>query len=165
MKPVKNFEGLYSIDQNGHLYSHVNSKTKKLVGSKDSKGYRRAVLKTLDGKKAWKYLHRLTCEAYIPNPENKSQVNHINNDPSDNRISNLEWATPKENTQHCLKQGRSNRAFGSRQSSAKLTEKDIPQIRRLIEQKLYTQNQIADFYGVHNCAITYIKQGICWSRA
>lgn len=51
-----------------------------------------------DGKRVDKYIHQIVAETYIPNPDSKRYVNHINFIRNDNRISNLEWVTAKENT-------------------------------------------------------------------
>lgn len=52
-----------------------------------------------------KRVHRLMCEAFLPNPLNKKHVNHLDGNKLNNTMSNFEWASPKENTQHAIKIG------------------------------------------------------------
>lgn len=58
-----------------------------------------------EGVKKNKRVHRLLCEAFLPNPDNKAQINHIDGNKLNNSLNNLEWNTPKENAQHAVRTG------------------------------------------------------------
>lgn len=100
-KPIENFDG-YEVSSQGDIRSlnyRRTGKTKKLRLSADNHGYSTVVLCT-NGKRNYFKVHRLVATAYVPNPQNKPQVNHKNEVKSDNRFENLEWATAKENTNY-----------------------------------------------------------------
>lgn len=94
IKDIIGFEGLYQIEDNGQVYS-LKSK-KYLKPKKDTDGYLLVNL-YIDGKQYTKKVHRLVAQAFIPNPENKKEVNHIDCCRDNNNVNNLEWATHREN--------------------------------------------------------------------
>ena len=75
-----------------------------LKPSYDKQGYARVSLYN-NGKSTTIKIHRLVAEAYIPNPENKTDVNHKDGNKSNNDVSNLEWATRSENIKHAFNNG------------------------------------------------------------
>ena len=108
-----------------------NSKTGRIYKTFKSKYEQFAPY--VDGKKTCALVHRLVCEAFVPNPENKSQVNHKDGNKYNNKAANLEWVTGKENIRHAFDTGLSvsNQKFGERNSNSKLDWNSVRKIREL----------------------------------
>ena len=85
----------YLIDTNGNIY---NKRTNKKLKDRDNgRGYKKVGLYTEEGKMVNKYIHRLVAETFIDNPNNLPEVNHIDEDKSNNCVDNLEWCDQKYN--------------------------------------------------------------------
>ena len=103
-KDIEGYEGLYKVSNLGRIYSSYgqNKETCKLPilrGSISSHGYRIVGLTKNKHVKSF-FIHRLVAKAFIPNPENKPDINHIDGNKENNNINNLEWCTKSENTKH-----------------------------------------------------------------
>ena len=96
-KDIEGYEGLYQVSKLGEVYSFKSNKYLKKLTNKG--GYLRVQL-CKHGKVTNQSIHRLVAEAFIPNPDNKPQVNHIDENKGNNTVSNLEWVTAKENCNH-----------------------------------------------------------------
>lgn len=105
-RPIKGYED-YFVNKSGDVYSKKYG-TLKLLKYFDRKGYW-AVHLYKKGRPTKKSVHRLIIGTYKRNPENKSQVNHIDGNTKNNYIGNLEWATPSENGKHAYSMGLSRK--------------------------------------------------------
>ena len=96
-KDIAGYEGLYQVSTIGRIKATRNGHERISVGVLDKyTGYRRFSLHK-DGKVKRAYVHRLVAESFIPNIENKPEIDHINTIRDDNRVENLRWVTRKEN--------------------------------------------------------------------
>ena len=103
-KPIIGYEGRYEVSNLGRIKS---IKILKPVFRKITDNYTsRTIRLSQNGKTTESSVARVMAKAFIPNPENKSCVNHIDNNPQNNSLNNLEWVTYKENTQHSVDSGR-----------------------------------------------------------
>lgn len=99
----------YSITEEGKLYRKLkNGNIKEVRGRQNKSGYVQVTLSDKERRQE-RLLHRLVAEAFIPNPETKPQVDHIDEDKTNNSMTNLRWATAKENnTYYHTKDGRAH---------------------------------------------------------
>ena len=120
-KDIKDLEGKYQVSNFGNILSlnyHRSGKSRLLKPRKDKDGYLRVCL--YKGKKYKNfYIHRLVAETFIPNSENLTEINHIDEDKTNNRVDNLEWKSHKDNCNH----GTRNERIAKAKTNGKLSKK------------------------------------------
>lgn len=103
------------------------------------------------GRKKMSLIHRLVARAFIPNPDNKPMVNHIDGNSSNNAVWNLEWVTPRENNYHAILTGL-KRVCG-------LTQQQAYAVKLMLATKQYTIVQIAKHFKVNYVVVRQINMG------
>ena len=152
----------YKVSNIGQV---CNKSTGKILksGINDS-GYSKINIYMTD-RATTKKIHRLVAQAFIPNPENKREVNHINGIKTCNWYKNLEWVTPKENKQHAIRMGLyDNASFtkkGIERSQTKYSEELIHKICKDIS-KFHGPKYISEKYNVSRGIVSAIKRGRAW---
>jgi len=153
-KEVRGLEGKYSVDENGNVFSHISGR--KLTSYLADVGY---YYVRMAGKT--RSVHRLVAEAFLPDFLEKPQVNHIDGDKLNNRISNLEMVTASENATHAFKMGLRVGVKGENNGKAKLSAEDVTTIKSLL-LKGETGRSIARKFEVSQATISLIKSGKMW---
>lgn len=97
IEEFKDVKDYYYCDSFGNIYSNAWHDMRLLKSQTSKFGYERITLRTKDNKDKTVMVHRIICSAFIPNDENKPEVNHVNHIRTDNRQDNLEWVTREEN--------------------------------------------------------------------
>lgn len=128
-KDIVRFENKYQISNTGKVR---NKKTGLLIKPQyNQRGYQYVYLSISKYKRIKWYIHRLVGFHFIPNPENKPQINHKDGNHLNNNVGNLEWVTNKENQEHAVL---NNLHFqGETHRSSKFTKESIKLLPKLIE--------------------------------
>jgi len=162
-KPIKGYEDFYQVSNLGDIKSLFRliktGENKRSVGERLLKqntnryGYKMvslskdSVLKTVS-------VHRLVGIAFVDNTQNKSEINHIDGNKSNNEIHNLEWCTKSENNKHSLKLGLRVTKKGIEHYNSRFKEEDIINIRN----SNLSESNLSNLYNVNRATIGKIKR-------
>lgn len=165
-KDIKDYEGLYMVSNLGRIKS---LKRKANTGRGGWRIWEERILKQGTGtsgektivlyssnsenKKRSRLVHRLVIEAFIPNPENKPTVNHIDGNRKNNCLSNLEWATWSENNKHAYLTGLNNPSKNLPKHNRPVDMLDLEgnilmSFNSITEASLYIGKSLSPIYGV-----------------
>ena len=154
---IEQWEKIYSgylISTCGNVDSVKYKSRRRLKSAINKRGYLYVTLQ-IGGKPKYCAIHRLVAQAFIPNPHNLPQVNHLNGIKTDNRVENLEWCTASENMRHAFATGLAPQ--GVNQGQAKLNAAQVRYIR--LNPDNLKQKYLANMFHVTQTVISLIQRG------
>lgn len=150
----------YEVSNIGEIRNATTGRILSQYTDKD--GYKHATI-TVDGRQYHPGVHRFVANAFIPNPENKPEVNHKNGVKYINVVDNLEWVTTAENVQHAFDTGLKSSILGSDNVLSHYTDDQIKRVCKLLEKGV-SNKKISKQTGVDRKYITDIKKGRRWKH-
>lgn len=161
----------YYVDTKGNIYSSNFSKNNvlkkrkicKVKNKKDKDNPYYIVHLSVNNNSYNILVHRLVAGAFLPNPDNKPEVNHKDGNKSNNNVDNLEWCTSKENIIHAYSMGLKKQNCGEKNHNAKIKKKEAKKICRLLEENKLTIKEISEIIGCNKSIIMNIRQKKAWT--
>ncbi|MFD6509331.1 NUMOD4 motif-containing HNH endonuclease [Bacillus sp. NPDC060175] len=169
-KDIQGFEGRYQVSNLGRVRSidRIDAVGRKKKGQvlkayKDLKKYTRVYIYLNEGYGQKRPVHQMVARAFVPNPEDKPEINHIDGNKDNNMASNLEWCTSSENTIHAFKNGLAT-TVGEKHRATKITEEDALFIRNNYKprDKEYGATALAGKFGLSRATVENIAKGFTW---
>lgn len=158
---INGVKTMYEVSNIGQI---INIKSGKMMkSSHNEKGYCQVKLRFND-KGNTRIIHRLVAIVFIPNPENKPQVNHINAKKDINWVGNLEWNTCQENIDHAVKNNLQTHLIGEDSNNSKYTNQQVHNVCKLLEENKLFNIEIAKITGVDVSAVSKIKCRSGWGH-
>ena len=135
----------------------------------DRNGYKRIDLINDENIKKKVTVHRLVAQAFIPNLNNKPQVNRKDGNRANNNVKNLEWCTPKENTAHAIKTGltdfsKINYRRGEGASRSKMTDDSVKELRMMYDTGEFTLKELSIYFDISITAVWRIVNRETWTH-
>lgn len=162
-KYIKGYAGLYKISNFGKIWSKGREGTKGgiLLLTRSKKGYLYVGLRKEGHQKRYR-VSRLVAETFIPNFNNKLEVNHKDGIKINNELTNLEWRTHQENIDHAKKLGLILK--GEKSKKTNLINKDVLLIREYLKDEQYSIKQISKVFNVSQRTVSHISLGQSWKH-
>lgn len=168
---IAGYEGLYEVSDRGNVRSLQRFapnrsglrpiRDRLLVGNLDGRGYLIVGLSRLGVRRMFT-VQRLVMNAFVGPRPHGYQINHKNGIKRDNRLDNLEYVTPSENSLHAHRTGLSVSIKGSRHYRAKLNESQVLRIRDMVGSGSSTPTLVAEMFGVSTTTIYSIVSRANW---
>ena len=161
-KYILNYEEIYQVSTLGRIRSLPRKTTKGGIIKQNKSRFYLSVCLCKTGYVKSYTVHRLVAQTFIPNPKDKPIVNHKDGNKFNNKAKNLEWTTASENKIHAVKNGYTHTPKGIKHWNAKLTEKQVIEIR--LKRKDLTLDKLAKKYKVSIQTISDIINRKKWKH-
>lgn len=165
-RDIAGFEGKYRVSNRGRVLSLVRKQPAILAGNPNSMGYPQVDLRSGGPRKPF-LVHRLVLMAFAPVEDSSDlQANHIDFDPMNSSLENLEWTTPLQNMRHFFSSERTrdmSKNVGSRHHLSNLKDADVLEIRRLCVSRVRGNRlAVARQFGIHKATVDQIVSWKTW---